>query len=167
MPPSLVKTLSDLAKKTGVDITGFTVVLHAHSYSLSHSLTRALGPTQAFLMNEYAKSLAKLLEGEEYVKSLSSFCTAVEGMAKCRYEGEEDKLIFEVVECPLAPFVHPKLGMDGHTGHLCPLAALAMVALAKERGWKPDENVFDYVRFAEKLTFFGPEGSKTIFRVVK
>lgn len=60
-------------------------------------------------MNEYARSLVGLSEGKECIESLSSFCIAVGGLAKCKYEREGDKVTYEVIKCPLAPLVHPKL----------------------------------------------------------
>ena len=57
--------------------------------------------------------------------------------------------------------------MAGYAGDLCPLAVIAMVALAVERGWKPGETLFDYVRFSEKLSYFTEDGTKTKFQICK
>jgi len=41
-----------------------------------------------------------------------------------------------------------------------------MVVLALEKGWKPEDNIFNYVKFAYKLTRFTADGSETTFKVV-
>jgi len=57
--------------------------------------------------------------------------------------------------------------MKGYTGDICPLVIMAMVILALEMGWKPNDKFFDFIKFSKKLSYFTEEESKTVFIVMR
>ena len=47
-----------------------------------------------------------------------------------------------------------------------PLSGLAMVVIAMERGWKPKDKLFKYVKFSKVLSAFTRDGAITTFALV-
>lgn len=157
---------------SGLDIPLFTKMVHVHMHALNRALGRVLGSAQSVLINSYAEALVDLAQSAGIdVDSLEGLSAT---LAKMRYAKSctltalsDDEVEFRIEGCTVAPFTHRPLGMIGETGDLCPEAMLAMVALARAKGWKPGEDVFDYVQFTGRMTDFAEDGSKTTFKIVK
>lgn len=153
-----------------------TLLLHIYAYSIFESITKVLGVTQVVLLNEFAKTFINLCRNsglkientEDYISLLKDIGIVEEcKLNKLSARPEGDLVEFVIESCVLAPTVHKPLNMYGYTGHMCPLAIIGMVALAQERGWKQGKNLFDYVKFLGKLTYFTENGSKTVFQIVR
>jgi len=145
------------------------VLFHIHAYALSKALANVVGSGQAVLAKPYADSFVKLCEAAGFkLGSVSEFAETLKEMQAVedlKVKRLEDGTIEVGVEgCTFAPIVHKALNMKGYTGDICPLALMTMIAIAKENGWKPGENLFRYIRFAGKLSYFTENGATTIFR---
>ena len=155
-----------------VDIAFLTKLLHSHAYALSLALTETLGEVQSILMKNYAKQLLMMLDALELnLRDVTSYITSLKkaGLVKeAKVRALSSKEIeFIVKGCTLAPYTHRLVINRGLSGKmLCPLAAIAMVILALERGWKPDRELFKYVRFMRELSLFTEDGTRTKFEVV-
>ena len=158
-----------------VDLEFMATFYHVHSYALSAALSRILGPAQAAFMNKYAEALQEILAKEEdYSRLLSGRRAFIEVL---KDKGlVEDVRVDEVGEgemrvlvrgCALAPVIHPTLNLVGSRDYLCPIAMMAMVVLAKERGLKKGEDLFDYIMFGGRLSHLTSDGSETIFVIAK
>lgn len=145
-------------------------LFYLHMYSMCKALAEVLGMVQGVAMESYARTLLGLggnmgfsfKSVEEYISSLRQM-GLVGGCRLDRLPGGRAEFI--VGRCALAPSIHRALGMEGYSGCLCPLAAIAMVVLAQERGWKPGKRFFDYVKFYRKLSYFTEDGSRTLFEI--
>jgi len=156
-----------------IDYRGLARLLHIHLYSWNNALTNLIGDMQALMMHSYAENVTRLWElhgldirglkdlRDELVKIGLLEDLYVRKLA-CEREGE---VVLVVEHCRMAPLVHRPMGLIGLPKSLCPLASMAMVALALERGWRPGKPIFDYVRFAKQLTRFTEDGSETTFEL--
>jgi hypothetical protein len=156
---------------SGLDVPLFTKMIHVHMHALNRALGKVLGGGQSVLINSYAEALLELAESAGL--DVASFEGLSATLAKMRYAKSctltalsGDEVEFRIQGCNVAPFTHKPLEMIGVTGDLCPEAMLAMVALARAKGWKPGEDIFDYVQFTGKMTDFAEDGSKTVFKIV-
>lgn len=59
--------------------------------------------------------------------------------------------------------------MRGFGGDICPLSLIAFSIIALIQGYKLDgnENIFNYVEFDEKLSYFTDNGSVTRFKLMR
>jgi hypothetical protein len=123
------------------------------------------------LMSHYAESLMRLAKAmgitlwdpDAYVEELKKM-----GFVRnCGFQKVSNKEIGFIVEgCKLAPIIHVLLGLEGFTGDLCPLASIAMIIIALNKGWEPGKDFFSYVKFAGKLSYFTEDGTRTIFELL-
>ena len=67
----------------------------------------------------------------------------------------------------MSPYTH-KYIIENHMSErvLCPLAAIAMVVIAMERGWRPKDKLFKYIKFSKALSAFTRDGTITTFELV-
>jgi len=137
------------------------VLFHIHAYALSKALANVVGSGQAVLAKPYADSFVKLCEAAGFklgsVSEIAETLKEMQAVEDLKVKRLEDRAIEVRVEgCTFAPIVHKALNMKGYTGVICPLALMTMIVIAitKENGWKPGENLFRYVRFAGKLSYF-------------
>ena len=148
-----------------MDLARVSLLFHIHTYSLSRALSEVLGEGQVVLINNYAKAFLDMTRIAGFkLESMDAYISSLKDMrflkgCKLNWPSEQEAE-FVVEKCYLASLIHKPLNMAGYTGDLCPLAVIAMVVLAVERGWKPGENLFDYVRFSEKLSYFTEDGTK-------
>ncbi len=155
-----------------MDFEFMTNFYHAYSYSLSYALSNLLGPAQATFMYGYAKALTKIFGGGD-----SDFSKLINDIETYTRILREKRLVRDIVMeeiggnrvrlivkgCALAESTHSTPGLAESKDYLCPIAAMAMVALAKERGFKDEENIFDYIKFSGSLSTLTEEGSVTEF----
>lgn len=152
-------------------------LLHAHLYSISRALTKILGEAQTIIAKEYTKNLCKLLERMGVnplwlAESPNRLCELLvkRGMVKqCSFKFSGKTVEFIVDGCTLAPYVHQPLEVSGFSGDICPLGLIAFSILTLNQGYKLDsnENIFNYVQFNEKLSYFTDNGSITRFKLMK
>jgi predicted transcriptional regulator len=163
-------------KLKGPDMGFLGTFYHAHSYALSYALSQLLGSTQAVFMSEYARNLQEILAkgGDKYselLNDIESFIDVlkdkkvVEEMRVEELDKNRVKLI--VKGCALASSAHSTLNLIGSRHYLCPIATMAMVVLAKERGLKRGEDIFNYIKFDGSLSYLTQNGSETTFIIVK
>ena len=158
-----------------VDLRFLTGFYHAYSYALSYALSNLMGAGQAIFMHDYAKALDKIFRRgrDSFQKLLAGIDDFIEVL---RSKGLVENIVVEDVDrnrirlvvrgCNLAQLTHHTLGLVGARDYLCPIAAMAMVALARDMGFKEGENIFDYIRFSGSLSTLDEDGSVTEFLVV-
>lgn len=154
-----------------LDLSFLVSFYHAYAYALSYSLYNLMGAGQAILMHDYARALDKIL-GHRFPDLLSSMKDFADFLRKKGIikdilveEADGNKVRLIVRGCALARLVHPTLDVVGAMDYLCPIAAMAMVALARDRGYTVGESIFDYVKFSGGLSRLDEEGSITEFLV--
>lgn len=158
-------------RRAEADVELLAFLLEAHTHAMAVALTRTLGAGQAFLIREYASALQRLLkqagagEAPATVREYAELLRRKRLAKAVRVESlPEGKVKFVVEGCALAPTVHPLLGLNGQL--MCPMALVAMVALATERGYAGGDDIFNFVKFDKRLSVFKPDGSETVFRLV-
>ena len=161
-----------------------------HSHTMARVLTQALGMAQTRLLGNYARTLTYLLEQTKLlnlngVDDCVSILRNSRLVEHCRFEGltgsvfapthvlqvyrsvASGEVDFVIEGYKLAPRIYSALNLHRrHSGDLDPLAMIGMVALALEKGWKPDRPLFDYVRTTSRLTYFTEDGSRTRFEIL-
>jgi hypothetical protein len=150
-------------------------VYHAYVYGLMRASSKLMGSGQVILFRDYAQSVQELLAnaGGDYARLLTNTKTfssilKERQLADIRVESlAEGKVRLIVDKCISAPSVHPTLRVTGSKDNVCPLAAMGMVALANERGFKVGDSIFDYVKFAGSLSYLTENGSETEFILQK
>ncbi len=157
-----------------LDLVFAGVFYHAHIYALSSSLSKLLGPAQAVLLGEYALALSKILaRGEdEYARlldTLGAFNKVLKGKNLVK-DVKVDELggnraLLTVEKCALASTIHPSLKLVSSEVVLCPIATMAMVAMAHEKGYEAGENIFDYVKYEKNVSRLSEDGSETVLIV--
>lgn len=143
-------------------------IFHAYTYAIMRELSSSSKWVQAILIKIYAGRLLDLLgkmgidfskmSVEDWFKMLKE-----KGIVKNAYMRKiGDNLVEIIIEgCTLAPVIHAPLGMEGRTGDICPLSAMTMVLLALKSGWKRSEDINNYAKLTEDLTFFTKSGART------
>jgi hypothetical protein len=155
-----------------VCLQSLATMSHLHSYAFQRALTETMGEGQAVLATKYAESLVKLVKGfnigvsdmNSYMALLRSSRLALD--VETTNEGP-NMVAFNIKDCSIAKTVHKALGLSGHTGDICSLGMVFMVVKAMELGWEPGKNLFDYIRFTNKLSNYTDSGAKTEFEIVK
>ena len=101
---------------------------------------------------------------KDYISSLKKAGIVREAVLR-RHENNEVEFIVE--KCSLAFYTHGYVISKGLSGHvLCPLATTAMLILALEKGWRPGDQFFKYVKFTGELSRFNETGTITRFKLV-
>ena len=161
-----------------------------HSHTMARALTQALGMAQTSLLGNYARTLTYLL-GQTRLLNLNgvddyvSLLRSSRLVRRCRFEGltggvsapshvisvfrilASGEVDFVIEGYKLAANIYGAFNLHRrYSGDLDPLAMLGMVALALEKGWKPDRPLFDYVRTTSRLTYFTEDGSRTRFEIL-
>ena len=157
-----------------LDIQFVASLYHAYSYALSYALYNVLGPAQATFMHDYAKALTKILRmGKnsfpQLLKGFQAFVNVLneKGLVEEMYieEMERNKIKLVIKGCALASDIHSTLGLKDTRDYLCPIAAMAMVAIAVENGYTNGENLFEYIKFSGSLSHLTSDGSITEFLI--
>ncbi|RLF22508.1 MAG: hypothetical protein DRN15_08110 [Thermoprotei archaeon] len=151
------------------------LLLHLHDYAFTTALVKTLGPVQAIFMNEYASNLIKLaekagIEMSKVLKGFSYYRNFLRGIGLVKdivleKKGNTMKVVVE--DCSLAEIIHRALDLKGPQELLCPLATIAMVVLAREHGYSPDNGLFNFIRFTDEYSYFTESGTITIFKLTK
>lgn len=155
-----------------IDLAKISLLFHIYTYSLSRALTKTLGKAQVVLINDFAKTFLNLCSVANLkFKDINSYILSLRDIGileQCRLNRlSKHEVEFIIEKCVLAQLIHKPLNMIGYTGDICPLAMMGMVVLSIERGWKPENNLFSFVKFSGKLTYFTSDGSRTVFQIVK
>jgi hypothetical protein len=145
---------------------------HMNGYALSRAITQTIGDAQAVLITDYAKNLMHLSNtlGSQWhdVLSYMEHLKRVGRAPLMEVAQEGPNLIScDVKVCTVARTIHKSLDIRDFSGDICPIAMMFMVLKAQELGWTPEKNLFDYIKFSGKLSYFTEVGSKTEFEVVK
>jgi len=153
-----------------IDIPWIAKLYYIHSYASAKALTEVVGMGQAVLARSYAKAFIDIARTMNLnLDSFKEFVSELKRMKlleDCRLrQTVRDEVEVVVEKCTLASMVHEPLGLEGYTGDLCPLALMTMVVLAKERGWTPDKDLFAYIRFTGRLSYFTKDGTITSFQI--
>ncbi len=143
---------------------------HAQTCALLSTLQKLFGPAQAIILSEYATEFKKILArgGAEYSRILDNLETLknsleAKGLVKdLRIDYlDKNRVKLSVEKCFMSQIVHPTLNLADSRNFLCPIATMAIVALANERGFKEGGNIFDYIKFEDNLSLLTKEGSET------
>ena len=140
--------------------------------ALSRMLAKTPESAQAGLMTHYAENLLKL--SDAFGAKISNVQTYLDylritGRSPCIevFQKIPGSVMINVKVCFVARTAHKTLNNLEYSGDICPIALMFMVAKARELGWTPEKNLFDYIKFSGKFSYFTEIGSKTVFEVVK
>lgn len=145
-------------------------LLYAHIVSFESALASTLGKGHIILLNNYASKLSQLIQSlmleivdlESFIKYLKEE-GIVEGCDTISRNPNE--IEFVVRGCKFSKIFHKELGLHGYFGGICTIAMIALIFLARRKGWKPGENIYNYVKFSGELTCYLKDGSITRFRI--
>lgn len=136
--------------------------------ALSKALSKTPESLRAGVMTHYAENLLKLSGAfGTSISDVRSYIGYLKVTGRSPYievfQKAPDSIMINVKVCFVARTAHKSLNNLEYSGDICPIALMFMVAKARELGWTSGKNIFDYIKFSGKFSYFTEIGSKTVF----